>query len=97
MFSALRYYLHEAEIIKTGLPVMTAPQLSVDTVSKSVSDTTVQQKAQSVNTVISENTENNTEKIQSTKTNGCNPSLRITAVLYYFNHIQFSFLNFLDF
>ena len=29
--------------------------------------------------------------------NGCNPSLRITAVLYYFNHIQFSFFNsFLD-
>ena len=48
-----KFYLHEAEIIKTGLPVMTAPQLSVYTVSKSVSDATVPQKAQSVNTIIS--------------------------------------------
>ena len=33
-----KFYLHEAEIIKTGSPVMTAPQLSVDTVSKSAFD-----------------------------------------------------------
>ena len=58
-----KFYLHEAEIIKTGSPVMTAPQLSVDTVSKSVSDITVPQKAQYVNTSISENTENSTEKL----------------------------------
>lgn len=57
-----KFYLHEAEIIKTDSPVMTAPQLSVDTVSKSVSDTTVPQKAQSVNTSISENSENDTGK-----------------------------------
>ena len=41
---------------------MTAPQLSVDTVSKSVSDITVPQKTQSVKNNISENTENDTEK-----------------------------------
>ena len=57
-----KFYLHEAEIIKTDSPVMTAPQLSVDTVSKSVSDITVPQKEQSVNTNISENTQNDTEK-----------------------------------
>lgn len=57
-----KFYLHEAEIIKTGSPVMTAPQLSVDTVSKSVSDITVPQKAQSVNTSISENAKNGTKK-----------------------------------
>ena len=50
------------EIIKTDSPVMTAPQLSVDTVSKSVSDITVPQKTQSVKNNISENTENDTEK-----------------------------------
>ena len=43
-----KFYLHEAEIIKTDSPIMTAPQLSVDTVSKSISDTTVPQKEQSV-------------------------------------------------
>lgn len=57
-----KFYLHEAEIIKTDSPVMTAPQLSVDTVSKSVSDITVPQKEQSVNTNISENTQNDAEK-----------------------------------
>ena len=57
-----KFYLHEAEIIKTDSPVMTAPQLSVDTVSKSASDTTVPQNEQSVNTNISENTQNDTEE-----------------------------------
>ena len=65
-----KFYLHEAEIIETDLPVMTAPQLSVDTVSKSVSDTTVPQKEQSVNSNISENRERysfNDEKTNSEK------------------------------
>ena len=62
-----KFYLHEAEIIKTGSPVMTAPQLSVDTVSKSAFDSTVPQKAQSVNTSISENFENDTKNILPVK------------------------------
>lgn len=45
-----KFYLHEAEIIKANLPVMTAPQLSVDAMDKFASDTKISQNDSGVNT-----------------------------------------------
>lgn len=50
--------MHEAAIIKTDPSSMTAPQLSVDTVNESVSNTNILQKSNGVNSIISENAEN---------------------------------------
>ena len=41
-----KFYLHEATMIKADLPSMTAPQLSVDTVSKSASNLNVSQNGE---------------------------------------------------
>ncbi len=45
-----KFYLHEAEIIKADPPIMTAPQLSVDTVSESAFDNSIPQSEMFVNT-----------------------------------------------
>ncbi len=46
-----KFYLHEAEIIKADTPVMTAPQLSVDTVSASAYGNSIPQTPPTVNPV----------------------------------------------
>ncbi|GEM_PF-5658417 len=52
-----KFYLHEAEIIEADSSLMTAPQLSVDTVNKSASDNTVPQVGTSVNNNFMQNEE----------------------------------------
>ena len=49
-----KFYLHEAIIIETDSPIMTAPQLSVDTVSESVTNNKIPHIEDSVNNNISE-------------------------------------------
>ncbi len=44
-----KFYLHEAVIIETDSPIMTAPQLSVDTVSESVSNNNIPNSTENVN------------------------------------------------
>ena len=60
-----KFYLHEAEIIKTDLSFMTAPQLSVDTVDKSASDNSISQDDNTVNSSIRKDVRNDTSDVQS--------------------------------
>ena len=60
-----KFYLHEVEIIEAELSSMTGPQNSEDTVNNSASyNITIPQKEQSVNSSISENSENDTNKLR---------------------------------
>ena len=56
--SKAKFYLHEALTTETDSPIMTAPQLSVDTVSESVSNPNVSQDTPKVNTHYTQESEN---------------------------------------
>ncbi len=56
--SKAKFYLHEALTTETDSPIMTAPQLSVDTVSESVSNPNVSQETPEVNTHYTQESEN---------------------------------------
>lgn len=55
-----KFYLHEAEIIEAGLPFKTAPQLSVDTVSKSASNSSISNSDKNVKKSLDIDTDGNT-------------------------------------
>lgn len=54
-----KFYLHEAEIIEAGLPFKTAPQLSVDTVSKSASNSSISNSDENVKKSLDVDTDGN--------------------------------------